>query len=573
MRKKELAAMQRDWQEEVAEDNDTPAEIRLKTVIKKVMNAQHFVRELRNHGRPKASNDAMITELDAEQEIEGEKNIYSEGLCFALFSSNNITRYLFLPALWRNAWQNWANMVALGLSWHSLLSVFLKSMIHGEDAASKVTDDEVLVHIATVGLLWVRFLQYMKGTGLNFATFILMLEEISWNIQMFLIIFFLMLVMFAMLYHILLVDADLDDDTWNLYVSSTWNVWLFALGNFDDTAYPTTDSQFVFTFFALAVVVVMMNVLIAIVSDSYTDAMSRSTPLFWRSRLELVAEYEPLMRAENSGITADGTENIPADEIAARGLLIPTRWQHKALEWQEGNLITLMIFGIVIFELMVSLGFLKGISDAALHSINTLVSLFFLIEITFRYYNWCCCYSLESRNVVGGFFTNPYRLLDTSLLVVDLIILAFMFSTGSERFLPLKAGVKFARVSRVVRTAKWMRGLKAFRSCHVVSKGFQTWRVCTKPTRKHLLEAIKSKLKDLEDESNWAGRSIGITQLTKSTIQRSTAKLVKKVQEIDEINRARCSAIEKQIEVTSDASKKSLESMEMKLDRLLKAMD
>ena len=275
MRKKELAAMQRDWQEEAAEDNDTPAEIRLKTVIKKVMNAQHFVRELRNHGRPKASNDAMITELDAGSDNYIDENPDdSNVLCFHLFSSNNITRYLFLPVLWRNKWQNWANMVALGLSWHSLLSVFLKSMIHGEDAASKVTDDEVLVHIATVGLLWVRFLQYMKGTGLNFATFILMLEEISWNIRMFLIIFFLMLVMFAMLYHVLLVDADLDDDVWNLYTSSTWNVWLFALGNFDDTAYPTTDSQFVFTFFALAVVVVMMNVLIAIVSDSYSATSS-----------------------------------------------------------------------------------------------------------------------------------------------------------------------------------------------------------------------------------------------------------------------------------------------------------
>ena len=226
MRTKELAAMlQGNWEEE-PEENDTPAELRLKTAMKKVVNALRLISELRHHGRPKATNDAMLDTTEPDAVTNETTQDDSKGLCSDLFSSQNVTRYLFCPLLWRNKWQNWANICTLGLSWHSLITISLKTMRHGEDAASRITDDEVLVQIVIVGLLWVRFFQYMKGTGLHFSTFVLMLEEISWNIRMFLVIFLMMIVMFAMLYHVLLVDADLDDDQWNFYASSTCKIFL-----------------------------------------------------------------------------------------------------------------------------------------------------------------------------------------------------------------------------------------------------------------------------------------------------------------------------------------------------------
>ena len=58
---------------------------------------------------------------------------------------------------------------------------------------------------------------------------------------------------------------------------------------------PQLDSKFLFVALMMVVVVVMMNILIAIVSDSYSDAMRRSGPLFWRARVDLIAEYEPLL--------------------------------------------------------------------------------------------------------------------------------------------------------------------------------------------------------------------------------------------------------------------------------------
>jgi hypothetical protein len=67
-------------------------------------------------------------------------------------------------------------------------------------------------------------------------------------------------------------------------------VWTYSLGEFDDTAFQTDFAGVLFTLLMLVVVIVMMNILIAIVSDSYTDAMKRSAPLFWRARVDLIAE-------------------------------------------------------------------------------------------------------------------------------------------------------------------------------------------------------------------------------------------------------------------------------------------
>jgi len=106
------------------------------------------------------------------------------------------------------------------------------------------------------------------------------------------IVLLFILIVFAMLYHILLVgEHDLDDDEWSSFDSALWRTWRYAIvGEVDDGAYPTTPSFYLFSAFGLVIVIVMLNILIAIVSDSYADAMRRSAPLFWRARVDLIAE-------------------------------------------------------------------------------------------------------------------------------------------------------------------------------------------------------------------------------------------------------------------------------------------
>jgi hypothetical protein len=69
-----------------------------------------------------------------------------------------------------------------------------------------------------------------------------------------------------------------------------------GLENFPDDEPALT---FVLFFFLFIIVIVMMNVLIAIVSDSYDDAMTRAEMLFWCSQLDLIAESTILFKPGN----------------------------------------------------------------------------------------------------------------------------------------------------------------------------------------------------------------------------------------------------------------------------------
>jgi len=66
-------------------------------------------------------------------------------------------------------------------------------------------------------------------------------------------------------------------------------LYLMMLGDYDPDDFPDTYTSLMSFLFMFLVVVVMMNVLITIVSDSYDNTMVRSNELFWRARLELVA--------------------------------------------------------------------------------------------------------------------------------------------------------------------------------------------------------------------------------------------------------------------------------------------
>ena len=70
---------------------------------------------------------------------------------------------------------------------------------------------------------------------------------------------------------------------------------IVSTGSFDTRHYAEPWSIFFFVLFNVMGVIVMLNVLIAIVSDSYDHAVSRSHHLFLRSRLELAGELVLVM--------------------------------------------------------------------------------------------------------------------------------------------------------------------------------------------------------------------------------------------------------------------------------------
>ena len=65
---------------------------------------------------------------------------------------------------------------------------------------------------------------------------------------------------------------------------------LSILGDFDGAAFPERRDKIVLDMLVVVINVVMLNVLIAIVSDSYDAAIATSYSVFWRQRLSVVVE-------------------------------------------------------------------------------------------------------------------------------------------------------------------------------------------------------------------------------------------------------------------------------------------
>jgi len=319
--------------------------------------------------------------------------------------SRFVTVYLGLSSSWRSNAFNWINFFALLGCWITLLnqiaSATLSSLRSDYFVRSLPLKIETAVHVVTVFFLWIKGLGYLRGTGIKMATFVLMLQDISWNVDTFLVVLVFILLMFAMLYFILLQGdtEEYDDDQWDSFQTSLWKVWIYSVADVDPGGYPTTSSYFLFTSFALIVIIIMMNILIAIVSDSYTDAMRRSAPLFWRARVDLIAEFEPLLpKFEDDEVVAllDGRFEMAKTNQAQGG---PNKygldtWQAQCLRWQEGLLATTVVCGLVLVELIVVSRLPEGDSDQGFSALGPRffwsagISAIFLFDISLRYYNW-----------------------------------------------------------------------------------------------------------------------------------------------------------------------------------------
>jgi hypothetical protein len=96
----------------------------------------------------------------------------------------------------------------------------------GDDGGAEgVRRAQLSLHAACVVLLWIKLLGYLKGTSMKMATFVLMLQEIIHNIDSFLFVLALVIVMFSMLYHLMLRnDPGADDDGWREFDSSVGRV-------------------------------------------------------------------------------------------------------------------------------------------------------------------------------------------------------------------------------------------------------------------------------------------------------------------------------------------------------------
>ena len=87
------------------------------------------------------------------------------------------------------------------------------------------------------------------------------------------------------------------------------------VGEFDPDNFDQVVVRCLLVFYVLVVMVVLLNVLIAIVSDSYDISMAKAEALYYRSRLELITETAPIASRLPEWMLASNDEDSIKESI------------------------------------------------------------------------------------------------------------------------------------------------------------------------------------------------------------------------------------------------------------------
>ena len=185
---------------------------------------------------------------------------------------------------WKNDYWNWLDVA----SFASCVVMLIYFRFHGQDGnLDKISSISSL-------LMWCKFLGQIRAFNQKISTFVLMLFTILHDIKYFMFLMLCVMSMFGQALFISLAHhADVAEDakgSFDSFGSTLLSCYTMMLGEFDTDKFPDLFAKIIFALYMFIVVVCMLNVLIAIVSDSYDNAMVKSPELYYRSRLGLIAE-------------------------------------------------------------------------------------------------------------------------------------------------------------------------------------------------------------------------------------------------------------------------------------------
>mmetsp|Transcript_39803 Transcript_39803/g.89140 ORF Transcript_39803/g.89140 Transcript_39803/m.89140 type:complete len:591 (+) Transcript_39803:247-2019(+) len=145
---------------------------------------------------------------------------------------------------------------------------------------------------------------------------------------------------------------------------------------------------------------------------------------------------------------------------------------------------------------------------------------------------------------VGGFCSNPYRLLDTLVVALDLAITAALLLAvhgkgggliggggGSDKASGAKAAVGLARLVRLARLGASLRGCRLASALGRLGANLvHRWRKLSRPKRVAVAHSIKSVLAKLEESSTAsAGRELDPSRQLKQHLDRTTQLLTGRI--------------------------------------------
>jgi Ion transport protein/Ankyrin repeats (3 copies) len=163
----------------------------------------------------------------------------------------------------------------------------------------------------TQGALWAAIIVYLKSTLVDFAVFVGGVLYVVQRLVAFLIAVGVILLAFAQMFYFVYLETEVcahsTDPTMDsctfphcTFEKSLLKVYTMMMGEIgDETRYATNlTAQILYIGFAFLVVILLSNVLIAIVTDSYEIIQNdRAAIVFWSNRLDFVAEMDVIMYA------------------------------------------------------------------------------------------------------------------------------------------------------------------------------------------------------------------------------------------------------------------------------------
>mmetsp|Transcript_26352 Transcript_26352/g.39144 ORF Transcript_26352/g.39144 Transcript_26352/m.39144 type:complete len:660 (-) Transcript_26352:444-2423(-) len=153
------------------------------------------------------------------------------------------------------------------------------------------------------GLFWLKLLSFLKVMNPSLATFVLAITQVLKDVLLLLLILAMVTLAFSdMFYTIISRDftmcpPDEDPDDGNPYCSNLRYLDVFTqiLGNFGYEFFLGHSlAIFLFVIMTIFGAVIFLNILIAVVDDSYSTSREKSTRLFGRARILTVAKLNAL---------------------------------------------------------------------------------------------------------------------------------------------------------------------------------------------------------------------------------------------------------------------------------------
>lgn len=189
----------------------------------------------------------------------------------------------------------------------------------------------------TQGLLWVATIMFLKKTLVDFAVFVGGVFYVVQRLAAFLLATGVILLAFAEMFYFVYaytgmctVSSDsgiIDEEICPSFPHCTFggsllHVYTMMMGQVNDANRWDTNitAQILFVFYAFLVIILLSNVLIAIVTDSYEIIQNdRAAIVFWNNRLDFVAEMDAIAYAVQRRLCCGGLDHKKADQEVQEG--------------------------------------------------------------------------------------------------------------------------------------------------------------------------------------------------------------------------------------------------------------